>query len=39
LGAGKSLFAALHHRVPVTLERTTVFSSGNVLLHYRPVAR
>ena len=39
LGAGKSLFGALHHRVPVELERTTVFSSGNVLLHYRPVAR
>ena len=39
LGAGKSLFAALHHRVPVALERTTVFSSGNVLLHYRPVGR
>jgi dihydrofolate reductase len=39
LGAGKSLFAALHHRVPVALERTTVFRSGNVLLHYRPVAR
>jgi riboflavin biosynthesis pyrimidine reductase len=39
LGAGKSLFGALHHRVPVELERTTVFRSGNVLLHYRPVAR
>jgi dihydrofolate reductase len=39
LGAGKSLFAALHQRVPVTLERTTVFRSGNVLLHYRPLAR
>jgi dihydrofolate reductase len=39
LGGGKSLFAALHQRVPVTLERTTVFSSGNVLLQYRPVAR
>ena len=39
LGAGKSLFSALHRRVPVKLERTTVFSSGNVLLHYRPAAR
>ena len=39
LGAGKSLFGALHQRVPVVLERTTVFSSGNVLLHYRPAAR
>jgi dihydrofolate reductase len=39
LGAGKSLFAALRRRVPVELERTTVFSSGNVLLHYRPSAR
>ncbi len=38
LGAGKSLFGTLHRRVPVELERTTVFSSGNVLLHYRPVA-
>jgi dihydrofolate reductase len=37
LGAGKSLFAALRRRVPVELERTTVFRSGNVLLHYRPV--
>jgi dihydrofolate reductase len=37
LGGGKSLFAGLHRRVPVELLRTTVFSSGNVLLHYRPV--
>ena len=36
LGAGKSLFAGLNHRVPVTLETTTAFSSGNVLLSYRP---
>jgi dihydrofolate reductase len=36
LGAGKSLFAGLNHRVPVTLETTTTFSSGNVLLSYRP---
>jgi dihydrofolate reductase len=39
LGDGKSLFSALHRRVPVKLERTTVFRSGNVLLHYRPLAR
>lgn len=39
LGGGKSLFAGLHRRVPVELERTIVFSSGNVLLHYRPAAR
>ena len=39
LGAGKSLFAGLHDRVPVQLQRTTVFSSGNVMLHYRPAAR
>jgi dihydrofolate reductase len=39
LGAGKSLFAGLHDRVPVQLQRTTVFSSGNVMLQYRPAAR
>ncbi|HEY4397207.1 MAG TPA: dihydrofolate reductase family protein [Acidimicrobiia bacterium] len=39
LGAGKSLFAGLHDRVRVELEQTTVFSSGNVLLQYRPSAR
>ena len=39
LGAGKSLFAGLHDRVPVQLQRTTVFSSGNVMFHYRPAAR
>ena len=37
LGAGKSLFAALSRRVPVELQRTTLFHSGNVLLVYRPV--
>jgi dihydrofolate reductase len=37
LGAGKSLFGALSRRVPVELQRTTVFHSGNVLLVYRPV--
>jgi dihydrofolate reductase len=36
LGAGKSLFSTLEDRVSVTLTRTTTFSSGNVLLHYRP---
>ena len=36
LGAGKSLFSALSRRVPVELQRTTVFHSGNVLLVYRP---
>jgi dihydrofolate reductase len=36
LGAGKSLFKGLHERVPVQLMRTTIFSSGNVLLCYRP---
>jgi dihydrofolate reductase len=39
LGGGKSLFSTLHRRMPVELERTTVFKSGNVLLHYRPSAR
>ena len=38
LGAGKSLFAALSRRVPVELQRTIVFHSGNVMLVYRPVA-
>jgi dihydrofolate reductase len=37
LGAGKSLFAALSRRVPVELQRTIVFHSGNVMLVYRPV--
>jgi dihydrofolate reductase len=37
LGAGKSLFESLRRRVAVQLQRTTVFSSGNVLLVYRPV--
>ncbi len=36
LGAGKSLFTGLNNRVPVELVTTTVFSSGNVLLTYRP---
>jgi dihydrofolate reductase len=36
LGAGKSLFRGLNERVPVQLTRTTTFSSGNVLLRYRP---
>jgi dihydrofolate reductase len=38
LGGGKSLFTGLHDRVQLKLTRTTVFSSGNVLLHYQPVA-
>ena len=37
LGAGKSLFKGLTKRVSVQLTRTTTFSSGNVLLCYRPV--
>ncbi|HMG26188.1 MAG TPA: dihydrofolate reductase family protein [Acidimicrobiia bacterium] len=37
LSAGKSLFGALARRVPVELQRTTVFHSGNVMLVYRPV--
>ena len=36
LGAGKSLFRTLNDRVPVELRQTTTFSSGNVLLTYRP---
>ena len=36
LGAGKSLFRTLKDRVPVKLQWTTTFSSGNVLLSYRP---
>ena len=36
LGAGKSLFTGLKDRVPLTLQTTTTFSSGNVLLSYRP---
>lgn len=37
LGAGRSLFTGLPDRVPLRLLRTTTFSSGNVLLVYRPV--
>jgi dihydrofolate reductase len=36
LGAGKSLFRGLKDRVPLKLQETTTFSSGNVLLYYRP---
>lgn len=36
LGAGKSLFRTLEARVPLELRQTTTFSSGNVLLTYRP---
>lgn len=36
LGAGKSLFKTLKDRVPLELRQTTTFSSGNVLLTYRP---
>jgi dihydrofolate reductase len=39
LGAGKSLFTGLKDRVPLTLQTTTTFSSGNVLLTYRPAGR
>ena len=38
LGAGKSLFTGLKDRVPLTLQTTTTFSSGNVLLSYRPAS-
>ena len=36
LGAGKALFTGLKDRLPLTLTRTTTFSSGNVLIHHRP---
>jgi dihydrofolate reductase len=36
LGAGRPLFTGLRDRVPLTLQRTTTFRSGNVLFHYRP---
>ena len=36
LGGGKSLFSGLRDRVPLRLARTTVFSSGNVLLTFEP---
>jgi dihydrofolate reductase len=38
LGAGHSLLAGLHRRVPLALARSTVFASGSVLLCYRPAA-
>jgi hypothetical protein len=37
LGGGVSLFTGLRQRVSLRLARTTVFSSGNVLLIYEPV--
>jgi dihydrofolate reductase len=39
LGAGNSLFRTLNGRVPLELRQTRTFSSGNVLLVYRPAAR
>jgi dihydrofolate reductase len=36
LGGGVSLYSAITQRIPLTLLRTTVFPSGNVLLVYRP---
>jgi dihydrofolate reductase len=39
LGDGVSLFSGLKERVPLTLLRTTTFSSGNVLLVYEPTAK
>src|SRR5713101_1793406 len=38
LGAGRSLFSGLPKRVHLKLVRSTTFSSGNVMLHYRPAA-
>jgi hypothetical protein len=38
LGGGKSLFSGLRDRVPLRLARTTVFSSGHVLLTFEPQA-
>lgn len=38
LGGGKSLFTGLKERVRLQLQTSTTFSSGNVLLCYRPVA-
>jgi dihydrofolate reductase len=39
LGAGNSLFGGLKDRLHLKLARATTFSSGNVLLHYRPIER
>jgi dihydrofolate reductase len=36
LAGGTSLFSTLTRRVPLQLQRTTTFKSGNVLLVYRP---
>ena len=36
LGAGKSLFAGLSHRVELTRTGTRVFSNGSVVLEYAP---
>jgi riboflavin biosynthesis pyrimidine reductase len=38
-GGGKSLFSGLRDRIPLRLARTTVFTSGNVLLTFEPQAR
>lgn len=36
IGQGRSLFQDLTRRIPLTLLRTRLFESGNILLTYRP---
>lgn len=36
LGAGKSLFSGLTHRLDLTLTQTRVFANGSVVLWYAP---
>jgi dihydrofolate reductase len=38
LGAGKSLFRTAERRIGLELLKVRPFKSGNVMLHYRPVA-
>jgi hypothetical protein len=38
LSADRSLLSGFEQRVPMDLTRATTFSSGNVLLQYRPAS-
>ena len=38
LGAGKSVFRTARETIGLTLLRSRIFASGNVLLHYQPAA-
>jgi dihydrofolate reductase len=37
LGDGKPLFQGIQHKLDLKLLKTRTFSSGNVLLYYKPI--